>query len=576
MRILYIIFIFFGTYTVGISQVFPPDIICVDKDTLKWNLPTNTCGPFNSYDIFSSTNFDGPYTLLNSITDPSQTFYFDDNANGNPFFYYILSNHSCPGQVVLSSDTLDNRPPEIAPIQFLTVENGLVRIEWLPSPSPEVNEYIIYRQTIFGLTPIDTVPLVPTTYLDVQSNPEDQSETYFILPLDPCGNTSIFDAPHSTVYLTGEVNSCEQTLNLNWNLYEGWDTEIEEQVLWTSINGFPADPIDTLSASDTSYLVTELDEGNFYCFFIESKRVNSNSKSLSNEHCLFPEIVQPADELILKNVSFTPTNEVEIFWSWNTNAELQTVDILSSMDNADFQIINSPTIGIPLNLNNSYLDTNVDPNAGPVYYQIQTTDDCDSIIISNYGATAFLMGSPNDNLTNLLNWTPFLIENGTTIEYEIHKIVNNIDRLVDNTDGATTTFSDIVDPNNSDESISCYYLVATAEITLPDGTIETVRSRSNTICVEQLSTIYVPNAFVPGGKNSQFKPIVVFPDQVSYLMEIYDRWGQRIFMTTDINEGWRGRKGFREMPMGAYVYHIRIEQPSGRVERKDGSVILIR
>lgn len=55
--------------------------------------------------------------------------------------------------------------------------------------------------------------------------------------------------------------------------------------------------------------------------------------------------------------------------------------------------------------------------------------------------------------------------------------------------------------------------------------------------------VYVPNSFTPDGNqfNSIFIPVVSDDfDKSNYLFEIYNRWGELIFNTTDPNEGWTG------------------------------------
>jgi len=63
--------------------------------------------------------------------------------------------------------------------------------------------------------------------------------------------------------------------------------------------------------------------------------------------------------------------------------------------------------------------------------------------------------------------------------------------------------------------------------------------------IEPLSdgVVYVPNTFTPDGDqyNSLFFPVVSDDfDKENYLFEIYNRWGELIFSTTDVTEGWPG------------------------------------
>ena len=118
------------------------------------------------------------------------------------------------------------------------------------------------------------------------------------------------------------------------------------------------------------------------------------------------------------------------------------------------------------------------------------------------------------------------------------------------------SFVNTVDPRIPSEAIKCYYVEATVDVTLPDGTIQVVISRSNTVCVKQFSTIFSPNAFVPNGKNNVFKPVVLFPESISdYQLLVYDRWGQILFESNEIENGWDGRKDGRDIP-GLSLIHI--------------------
>ena len=72
--------LFFSNKTT--AQIFPPNLLCVQSDTLFWELPNNSCGSFNNYSIFTSSNPTGPFNLLTTITNQAQTFFADPNPSG--------------------------------------------------------------------------------------------------------------------------------------------------------------------------------------------------------------------------------------------------------------------------------------------------------------------------------------------------------------------------------------------------------------------------------------------------------------------------------------------------------------
>ena len=58
-------------------------------------------------------------------------------------------------------------------------------------------------------------------------------------------------------------------------------------------------------------------------------------------------------------------------------------------------------------------------------------------------------------------------------------------------------------------------------------------------------------------------------------MYIYNRWGQLIFETNDINEGWDGTKNGNPCNIGVYVWAIYYEGGEGEITNK-GTVTLVR
>lgn len=77
---------------------------------------------------------------------------------------------------------------------------------------------------------------------------------------------------------------------------------------------------------------------------------------------------------------------------------------------------------------------------------------------------------------------------------------------------------------------------------------------TETVEIGNMNHLYVPNAFSPEGFNPLFK--AYGNDIISFSMTIYNRWGQKLFETKDINKGWDGKINNLIQPAGAYVYKI--------------------
>lgn len=89
------------------------------------------------------------------------------------------------------------------------------------------------------------------------------------------------------------------------------------------------------------------------------------------------------------------------------------------------------------------------------------------------------------------------------------------------------------------------------------------------------SDIELPNAFSPDGVNTIFKIIVKGEVKLHYF-RIYNRWGNLVFETTDIQSGWDGKYNGVPQMLDVYVYQIEAVRNSGAVFTLAGNVTLIR
>jgi gliding motility-associated-like protein len=90
-------------------------------------------------------------------------------------------------------------------------------------------------------------------------------------------------------------------------------------------------------------------------------------------------------------------------------------------------------------------------------------------------------------------------------------------------------------------------------------------------------TLYLPNAFSPNGDgiNDEFA-IISRCALREFELLIYDRWGQNIFRSTNISQGWDGRFKGEMMPVGAYAFVIRYMPEGSGMKVDKGMARLVR
>lgn len=93
------------------------------------------------------------------------------------------------------------------------------------------------------------------------------------------------------------------------------------------------------------------------------------------------------------------------------------------------------------------------------------------------------------------------------------------------------------------------------------------------ILVNLESVLEVPNGFVP--TKGAFKVLKRGTANLKSF-KVFNRWGNLVFETADIDKGWDGTYKGKEQPMGVYVYVIDAETNRGTPFQKTGNVTLVR
>jgi gliding motility-associated-like protein len=93
---------------------------------------------------------------------------------------------------------------------------------------------------------------------------------------------------------------------------------------------------------------------------------------------------------------------------------------------------------------------------------------------------------------------------------------------------------------------------------------------------ENCGNVFIPNAFSPNN-DGQNDVLYVRGDCIKTMdFVIYDRWGNKVFESTNTSNGWDGTYKGRPMNTGTFSYYLKATLFDGTEEDKKGNVALVR
>lgn len=130
-------------------------------------------------------------------------------------------------------------------------------------------------------------------------------------------------------------------------------------------------------------------------------------------------------------------------------------------------------------------------------------------------------------------------------------------------DGAVSTLQN---PEHTYKQEGTYTVKLT--ITDANGCVSTITYGIFTVFEPSLN---IPNVFTPNGDgtNDVFRVTYTGTDQITIM--VMDRWGRRLFETSNTNETWNGQYNGNDVPEGTYYYAVKVGEKLNR-----GNLTLLR
>jgi len=140
--------------------------------------------------------------------------------------------------------------------------------------------------------------------------------------------------------------------------------------------------------------------------------------------------------------------------------------------------------------------------------------------------------------------------------------------------------SNLVDPQNLYTTVGIFQvqLIAISTYGCSDTAYSTITTNANII----FPNVFTPNDNGLGGETYNINNLnndIFFPytsGVIDYKLEIFNRWGEEIFESLDVKQGWNGYYKGALCQQDVYVWKAYIKLNNGKVFNKNGDVTLLR
>jgi len=541
--------------------------------------------PADPWDVITTIEYDSTLEYNDTISfpycDPTQFSYrirFVASPSGLEFYSDVEV-------VVLPGSIL---PPNVTDVIVSITSTDFPVLTWTPVPGSGIKSYEITRYNGFSWPVITTLPSDSSSYTDKTAlHVCDTSYKYVIVTVDKCDRRSApdYDLFVQTLKLDfPPIDPCDRLAKLSWNPYLRMPDTLGGYRVYRSDNNGP--PVDIADITDTlttfyndNYLFVS---GHTYTYYIEAFSKAGPGISVScKKSQKFTGSSEPAF-VYLTSVSVESASFIRASYHYEPANTITKMVLQRSDDGGTtFQTIDSVAVSSGFLPQNSFLDDNTaDVDAQSYSYMMVAYDSCGNIRLESQISNSIFLECSAVGEQNDINWNSYAYWLNDVEAYNVYRTVESLPEsgeLLSSFDPGTPTYTytDILTGINPTDMV-CYWIIAEENPGNPYMT--NAVSQSNTCCILREPRLFMPDAFHPGGTNYRFRPVypTAYIDTQSFQMTIFNRWGQQIFETNDIVNGWDGLVNGQDAPVDLYAYIITYTSIKGLDYTQRGTVSLIR
>ena len=498
--------------------------------------------------------------------------------------------------IFIGLNSFATAPPTPTVVSFSVIPESsptIIEAKWIPSSDLSVDGYYIFYKvkdiwgrfdTIYGRTVYTKKFLYKVDEDNI--GPYIKPAEYAMGAFDTANFVSIRGVSHTTMFLeTIDFEKCDTSTTLNWSAYLGWENNVNKYNIYRRSDTTTYILLDTVPGYTLFYTDTaNLQMGITYYYYIEAVSQNGYAAT-SNSQSIYTQSFMPPN-YIIADYATVDSSKVKLLFTVDPHAlEVKKYYIKRKDYRSNGQYLVIDSVDNTAQVQIFYTDAVARTDDYSYSYKIASVSSCGvETAESNFATTVHLKASNINTESGLLEWNEYEYWDKGVFIYNVYLVYNDETTYIGTTDfyefNFTHDIKNVVEYNHKHQiplDRKVCYLVEAVEN--QDYMSISYSSWSNVACMYKDPIIYVPTAFNPVSDietNRTFRPIVSFVDLETYEFEIFDRFGERIFRTNNVLEGWTGKvKHGKFVEQEVYTYQIKFRDGKNKMKRKTGTFSVI-
>ncbi|MEL6842360.1 MAG: gliding motility-associated C-terminal domain-containing protein, partial [Bacteroidota bacterium] len=438
-------------------------------------------------------------------------------------------------------------------------------------PGNDFVEYAIYRTSGPGAPVLVGTVTDQLTITFVDGDPalnfRDQSYCYKVLVQNNCLEYSLLNLTEEHCTIDLEVSSGTDALILDWSAYVGYPVATYE--IFRADDYDPANVTQIGAVPGNILTYTDLET---FCSDSISYRVRAigsdpDERSFSDLSANAPFHPLPTESTHILTATVVQDTFIDVSWTDYGGYRPSEYYVERSLDGITWDSLTTTPI-----TQTSYQDDDVLVNEFSYYYRVFALDECGDISILGRLGKSILLSAAIDpsGKVPILVWSSYeeWLNGVRNYQVEIFNEDTGDWEVVDQTGAGALRYEDLT--SALFQATYCYRIRAFETGNFAQESV------SNEACVTFGPTVFTPNAFTPNndGRNDEFR--VFAPNARVGELIIFNRWGEELYRSLDLTQGWDGTYRGQPVPEGVYVFVVTGVGEDNSEFNRSGTVTLYR